>query len=213
MSDLPPSDDALLLVPGREEDVDNNIFNVEPVDLMLDPSAMVGRNLQAISQVFHLAADYLFETTSSPDRLRSVQVFGTGLGDAIAKVGYLAGRDLTGEILMVDNNEGTTWSIFHKMTRWYAPPLQPSAAHVPPSSVVPSSMLPPIRQPTVDVEMAPVGVVAPVAPRSSAPKRKPQADPKGKGKGPAVPKNQPVAPWSKVPPPQAQGCRPPPVNL
>jgi hypothetical protein len=58
---------------------------------MLDPAAMVGRNLQVISQVFHLAADYLFETTSSPDGLRSVQAFGTGLGDAIAKVGFLAG--------------------------------------------------------------------------------------------------------------------------
>jgi hypothetical protein len=62
-------------------------------------------------------------TASSPDRLRSVQAFGPGLGDAIAKVGYLAG-----EILMVDDDEGTIWSIFHKMTRWYAPPsnlLQP----------------------------------------------------------------------------------------
>jgi hypothetical protein len=28
-----------------------------------------------------------------------------------------------------------------------------------------------------------------------------------------MPKNQPVAPWSKVPPPQAQGHCPPPVNL
>jgi hypothetical protein len=73
MSDLPPSNDALLLAPGEDMDVDNNIFNVEPVDLMLDPAAMVGRNLQAISQVFHLAVDYLFETASSPDRLRSVQ--------------------------------------------------------------------------------------------------------------------------------------------
>jgi hypothetical protein len=89
--DLPPSDDILLLAPGEDEDVDNNIFDIEPVDLMLDPAAMVGRNLQMISQAFHLAADYLFETTSSPDGLRSVQAFGTGLGDAIAKVGYLAG--------------------------------------------------------------------------------------------------------------------------
>jgi hypothetical protein len=91
ISSLPPSDDALLLAPGKDEDVDNGIFDTEPVDLMLDPTAMVGRNLQVISQVFHLAADYLFETASSPDGLRSVQAFGSGLGDAITKVGYLAG--------------------------------------------------------------------------------------------------------------------------
>jgi hypothetical protein len=126
-----------------------------------------------------------------------------GLGDAIAKVGYLAGQDLTGEILTVIDNEGTTWSIFHKMTRWYAPPLQSSAARVPPSLVVPSSTLPLICQPNVDIEMAPVGAVAPLASGSSAHKWKPQSDPKGKGKEHAAPKNQPVAPWSKVPPPQA----------
>jgi hypothetical protein len=91
MSDLPASDNALLLAPGEDEDVNNNIFDVEPVNLMLDPVAMVDRNLQAISQAFHLAADYLFETASSPNRLRSVQAFGTGLGNAITKVGYLAG--------------------------------------------------------------------------------------------------------------------------
>jgi hypothetical protein len=164
------------------------------------------------TQVFHLVVDYLFETASSPDRLRSVQVFGTGLGDAIAKVGYLAGQDLTGEILMVINNEGTTQSIFHKMTRWYAPSLQPPAAHAPPSSVVLSSTLPPIHQPTVDIEMVPIGAAAPRASRSSAPKQKPQSNPKGKGKGPAVPKNQPVTPWSNVLPPQARGHRPPTVN-
>jgi hypothetical protein len=44
MSDLPPSDDTLLLAPGEDEDVDNNIFDVEPVDLMLDPAVTVGRN-------------------------------------------------------------------------------------------------------------------------------------------------------------------------
>jgi hypothetical protein len=104
---------------------------------------------------------------------------------------------------MVDDDESTTQSIFHKMTRWYAPPLQPSAARVPPSLVVLSSTLPPIHQPTVDIEMAPVGAAAPQASGSSAPKRKPQSDPKGKGKEPTVPKNQPVAPWSKVPSPQA----------
>jgi hypothetical protein len=87
ISDLPPSDNALLLTPSGDKDVNNNIFDVEPVNLMLDPTATVGRNLQ----VFHLAADYLFETASSPNGLRSVQAFGTGLGDAIAKVGYLAG--------------------------------------------------------------------------------------------------------------------------
>jgi hypothetical protein len=214
ISDLPPSDDALLLAPGEDEDVDNNIFNVEPVNLMLDPAAMVGRNLQAISQVFHLVVDYLFETASSPDGLRSVQAFSTGLGNAITKVGcYLAGQDPTGEIPTVVDDEGTTQSIFHKMTRWYAPPLQPSAACAPPLLVVPSSTLPLICQPTVDIKMAPVGAAAPQASRSSVPGRKPQSDPKGKGKEPAVPKNQPVAPWSKVPPPQAQGCHPPPVNL
>jgi hypothetical protein len=69
----------------------DNIFDIEPVDLMLDPLAMVGRNLQAISQAFHLVADYLFETASSPDGLRSVQAFSTGLGNAITKVRYLAG--------------------------------------------------------------------------------------------------------------------------
>jgi hypothetical protein len=136
MSDLPPSDNALLLTPGGDEDVDNNIFDVEPVDLMLDPAATVGRNLQAISQVFHLAVDSLFETASSPNGLRSVQAFSPGLGDAIAKVGYLAGQDPTGEILTVIDNKGTTQSIFHKMTRWYTPPLQPSAACAPPSLAV-----------------------------------------------------------------------------
>jgi hypothetical protein len=58
---------------------------------MLDPVATVGRNLQVISQAFHLVVDYLYETASSPDGLRSVQAFSPGLGDAIAKVGYLAG--------------------------------------------------------------------------------------------------------------------------
>jgi hypothetical protein len=103
--------------------------------------------------------------------------------------------------------------IFHEMTRWYAPPLQPSAARAPPLLAVLSSMLPPICQPTVDVKMAPVGAAAPRASRSSAPKQKPQSNSKGKGKEPTMPKNQPVAPWSKVPPPQARGCCPPPVNL
>jgi hypothetical protein len=201
--DLPPSNDALLLAPGEDKDVNNNIFDVEPVNLTLDPAAMVGRNLQAISQAFHLVADYLFETASSPNRLRSVQAFGTGLGNAIANVGYLAGQDPTGEILMVIDDKGTTQSIFHEMTRWYAPPLQPSAAHEPPLLAVLSSTLPPIHQPTADVEMAPVGVAAPQVSGSSASRQKPQSDPKGKGKEPAVPKNQPVAPWSKVPPPQA----------
>jgi hypothetical protein len=87
---------------------------------------------------------------------------------------------------MVVDDEGTTQSIFHKMTRWYAPPLQPSAAYAPPLLVVLSSMLPPICQPTVDIEMAPIGAAAPRASRSSAPQQKPQSDPKGKGKEPTV---------------------------
>jgi hypothetical protein len=78
---------------------------------------------------------------------------------------------------MVMDDEGTTWSIFHEMTRWYAPPFQPSAACVPPSSAVPSSMLPLIHQPTVDIEMVPVGAAVPQASRSSAPKWKPQSNP------------------------------------